>query len=171
MGINNKKIKNYLIGESPCKIFFKKRFSIILFISILLVFPLIYALVGHPFLNIKLTIDESNYMPLLAIPIALAAYIATVRIALIARLKQYNVCEKDKKKHVKCLLLYLIPVDFNFIVSALGMLLIIFFSDYFCAESLNCIKSIVVICLACSVIYLAFLHLSAWVRTFNKALK
>jgi len=108
---------------------------------------------------------------MLAIPIALAAYIAAVRIALIGHLgqKKQNGCVKENKKEgIQRILLFLIPVDFNFLLAALCMSLLIFIPTHFSHCQLEKIESIVVVSLLFSVGYLSLLHVHAWVLTFSK---
>ena len=147
--------------------------SIPLFFTIL--GDLAYRCYGYPLIEIRFSIDQSDQITLLAITIALAAYIATVRLALLGRLgdgRKFTVMEMKKKKKIQCILLYLIPVDINFLLSAFAMSLIIFFPDNFGGECLLIgIKSFVVNSLTFSIVYLAILHFSAWVSTFNSTFK
>jgi len=154
------------ISQRKCKAIFV--------LCLLSVIPIILSLVVFAFWDYRFEIDDSNQMELLAIPIVLAAYIAAVRVALTGRLaatRQLGFIwrkEYSKKKRIQCILLYLIPVDFLFLVSAILMSIIVFFLDCHCCTTKRILENVVVFSLMFAVVYLALLHVSAWFTTFDK---
>jgi hypothetical protein len=104
---------------------------------------------------------EVNSLDLLAIIIALASYVAAVRLALIGRLSNDSI-EPGVKLLVKILVLSMIPADFNLIIAGILLATKLFFKDFASSLIPFSVEGVVAFLFAYAVLYLAFQHVMSW---------
>lgn len=96
-----------------------------------------------------------------AISIALATYVATVRLYLIGRLGQAP--RPSSPKLIKATIVTMIPADFNLILSA-----VIIVMNYFINPIADYFVNFAAVAFLYAVTYLAAQHLIAWIVSFYK---
>lgn len=103
--------------------------------------------------------NEVTELDFLAVIIALAAYVAAVRLALISRLSGGT----RAKRITKLLTLALIPADFNLIVSGAIMAGKVFLGDLLGDQWIGILMPYVPVLFAYAVLYLALQHVLSWI--------
>ncbi len=128
-------------------------------IILLSLVPLIFALSGTKIDSEVLNIITKD-LNFAAISIALATYIATIRLYLIGRLGQ----NPNSPQLIKATIVTMIPADFNLILSAVFIVMKYFIRSF----PPDCFVNFSAVAFLYAVIYLAFQHLIAWIISFYK---
>ena len=128
--------------------------------------------------------DTSGLITLLAITIALSAYLASIRLALITKIsdldkqnsnnKEDNIKKEEEKATIKMKLYYLAWADIPLVIGSVILFIYIFWDDLFVWGKPSWLFTVCIYIIFMGVIILAGSHFATWRKThseFKKALQ
>lgn|GEM_PF-4244847 len=135
-------------------------------IPVLIILPLVIAILLPEECHVNIFNRKFDELNFLAVVIALATYISAVRLGLLTRLwTRDDSVIRLKSDKPKCVILSLIPIDFNLILCGVGIATIYFFPGLL---DENYTKSGISIIFIITIIYLIAEHVIAWIDSYIK---
>ncbi len=116
---------------------------------------------------------QSLDVNLLTLIVALSAYVATIRLAVLARLVQNPQLPEDQRAKQKRFLILLIPADLLLVVAGVALLLLLFWAHLFsspgapAATAPKGLEQVVVWCFFLGILWLVGHHIGSWCKTLK----